>query len=93
MTLAEYKSWRAGVDAHYGSMDKFPDAPTIRNVRKMMAREADTMRAVLRVSARARARMRREGSDGLEFMDSDLREFETAIADLDGWLEQKGLTL
>lgn len=83
-----YKEWRKTIDKHYGGLDGFSDAPSIRN----MLREE---RKALDEQSRTRALLTTDEHRKLwdETFEGDRKEMETAIAELEGWLAKRGMEL
>jgi hypothetical protein len=84
----DHKRWLKTIETHYGTLDGFDDATTVRNMRKLLQKDLDQIEGFYKAS-----------EDEPEVLDDLKDAFEIErlqivrfITDLDAWLAKRGLT-
>jgi len=88
MNVNFYLDWRKGVDNHYGNLDNFSDAPTIRNMRKTLVRALDEQESISKSVVDEDARKEFDS-----WFETEVVIGKKAVAEFDEWLEKRGLPL
>ena len=87
MNLIGHREWRQKVILHYGYIEEFPDAPTVRIMlgflREKIAEELQ-FRDTLKDHPEERA-------DWIERSNPELFDALDFVAELEGWLNDRGL--
>ncbi|QSY98547.1 hypothetical protein J2J97_32090 (plasmid) [Rhizobium bangladeshense] len=86
MSPNAYREWMKIITGHYGSLDAFEDAPTIRNVLRMVTDEQDEL---VRIRAMLTNDEQRKEWDSV--MWEDVADITSYRKDLMAWLEKRGL--
>jgi hypothetical protein len=86
MNLNAYNDWKTKVDEHYGDVEKFPDARTIRIMRGGLLEQLNEyLKWVMEATnEETKAAIR-------EVFQDDAKIAATEIMKLDRWLEKRGL--
>ena len=87
MNLIGHREWRQKVILHYGYMEEFPDARTVRIMLGFLHEHVDEeveMRSLLTEHPE-------ELANWLEHSEPDLQECLGYIKELEGWLNDRGL--
>jgi hypothetical protein len=88
MGIVAHKAWRDVVTGHYGSIDAFEDARTIRIMLGGLTREGDELARIR--STMTTDEQRAEWDSAMWEEEADIRKYR---AELVAWLEKRGLEL
>lgn len=86
MNLNAYNDWKTKVDEHYGSVDEFPDARTIRIMRAGLVDQLNEYLNWIIEAANEETKVALR-----ECFQDDAKIAATEITKLDSWLEKRDL--
>jgi hypothetical protein len=82
--------WFASVEAYYGSLDKFPDAPTVRTMRRFALETIGEHERIMNEISKDPTDADR--LDYFKVFETDLAVAKDQLEKLDMWLGNRGLT-